>query len=105
MIARPLKSHSSKLHSLSQSPSVASSHCLLSNRSCGVLGLSERDSREPIGVFSTDADGHCYFYGERLDAGHPSVYRPPQDMIDCGPWEYHKKYHLRGNVESPVQPR
>ena len=38
-----------------------------------VLGLSEQGPpEEPIGDYSTDANGHCYFYGERLDSGRPS---------------------------------
>ena len=110
-----------------------------------VLGVSAQGPGAPhVGDFSTDNHGHCYFYGERLDAGNTSKvcaggalgggkqgepagedkkrvcvcvklphidhcvlalqYRPPSFM-DNGPWEYNKKYHLRANTESPVQPR
>ena len=39
-------------------------------RAHAVLGVSEQGPPEvSIGDYSTDANGHCYFYGERLDSG------------------------------------
>ena len=38
-----------------------------------VLGVSAQGPGAPhVGDFSTDNHGHCYFYGERLDAGNTS---------------------------------
>ncbi|GAX81428.1 hypothetical protein CEUSTIGMA_g8858.t1 [Chlamydomonas eustigma] len=71
----------------------------------GVLGVSVKPSGQRVGDYSTDASGHCYFYGERLEQTSPPKYRDPI-FIDSGPWEYTAKYHLRANPESgPVQPR
>ncbi|KAG1665338.1 hypothetical protein FOA52_011752 [Chlamydomonas sp. UWO 241] len=96
----------------------------------GVLGVVQevQDAIGPaLGDFSTDSDGHCFFYGPRLAAepragrgggrraprfmprpkrdGAPDEEVEPYPTLTNDRWEYSHKYHLRANQESPVRPQ
>ncbi|KAG2441658.1 hypothetical protein HXX76_003276 [Chlamydomonas incerta] len=69
----------------------------------GTLGGTAEAATCSLGIYSTDNDGHCFFYGPKV-GGKRGNGRKPRDysQIDVGRWEYTVKYHLRANWESPV---
>eukprot|EP00198_Chlamydomonas_reinhardtii_P008888 XP_001698225.1 flagellar associated protein [Chlamydomonas reinhardtii] len=69
----------------------------------GTLGNTAEAATCSLGIYSTDNDGHCFFYGPKV-GGKRGNGRKPRDwsQIDVGRWEYTCKYHLRANWESPV---
>jgi hypothetical protein len=74
--------------------------------------VSEQTSRGKMGellgdYYSTNQEGHCYFYGLRLDEGAEGIIQKKLlTFIDNGQWFPTNKFHLRANPESsPVQPR